>query len=48
VEDYGEKSNYIKACQMDVFTDEDDYEKYFKYDRSFEKNLRSSDPFHSS
>lgn len=38
VEDYGEKSNYIKACQMDVFTDEDDYEKYFKYDRSFEKS----------
>ncbi|REC61568.1 hypothetical protein DRF65_15410 [Chryseobacterium pennae] len=37
LEDYGEKSNYIKACQMDIFIDEDDYEKYFKYDRSFEK-----------
>ncbi|MDR2238026.1 MAG: hypothetical protein LBE92_18035 [Chryseobacterium sp.] len=36
-EDYGEKSNYIKNCQMDIFIDEDDYEKYFKYDRSFEK-----------
>lgn len=37
-EDYGEMSNYIKSCQLDVFTDEDDYEKYFKYDRSFEKS----------
>ncbi|MDR6524644.1 ribosomal protein L32 [Chryseobacterium rhizosphaerae] len=38
IEDYGEKTNYIKACQMDSFIDEDDYEKYFKYDRSFEKS----------
>lgn len=38
VEDYGEKSNYIKECQMDIFMDEDDYEKYFKHDRSFEKS----------
>ncbi|CAH0173108.1 hypothetical protein [Chryseobacterium sp. Bi04] len=38
IEDYGEKANYIKACQMDIFIDEDDYEKYFKYDRSFEKS----------
>lgn len=35
---YGDKSNYMKSCQLDVFTDEDDYEKYFKYDRSFEKS----------
>ncbi|WP_426478862.1 hypothetical protein ACP3T3_05225 [Chryseobacterium sp. CBSDS_008] len=35
-EDYGDKSNYIKECQMDIFIDEDDYEKYFKYDQSFE------------
>ncbi|MBV8327704.1 hypothetical protein [Chryseobacterium sp.] len=33
-----EKLNYIKACQMDIFIDENDYEKYFKYDRSFEKS----------
>jgi hypothetical protein len=38
IEDYGEKSNYIKECQMDIFIDEDDYEKYFKHDRSFEKS----------
>lgn len=38
MEDYGEKSNYIKECQMDIFMDEDDYEKYFTYDRSFEKS----------
>ncbi|MCP1300768.1 hypothetical protein NK356_16450 [Chryseobacterium sp. S0630] len=38
VQDYGEKSNYIKECQMDIFIDEDDYEKYFKNDRSFEKS----------
>jgi hypothetical protein len=38
VEDYGEKSHYIKECQMDIFLDEDDYEKYFKHDRSFEKS----------
>lgn len=38
IEDYGEKSNYIKECQMDIFMDEDDYEKYFKHDRSFEKS----------
>ncbi|UKB81597.1 hypothetical protein [Chryseobacterium sp. MEBOG07] len=38
IEDYGEKSNYIKSCQLDIFTDEDDYEKYFKYDQSFEKS----------
>jgi ribosomal protein L32 len=38
IEDYGEKSNYIKECQMDIFLDEDDYEKYFKHDRSFEKS----------
>lgn len=38
VEWYGSKTNYIKDCQMDIFIDEDDYEKYFKYDRSFEKS----------
>ncbi|MEJ5049196.1 hypothetical protein WH221_05115 [Chryseobacterium culicis] len=38
IQDYGEKSNYIKECQMDIFIDEDDYEKYFKYDQSFEKS----------
>jgi len=38
IEDYGEKSNYIKECQMDIFIDEDDYGKYFKYDQSFEKS----------
>ncbi len=38
MEDYGEKSNYIKECQMDIFMDEDDYEKYFTVDRSFEKS----------
>lgn len=38
IEDYGDKSNYIKECQMDIFLDEDDYEKYFKHDRSFEKS----------
>ncbi|WP_114821265.1 hypothetical protein [Chryseobacterium sp. KLBC 52] len=38
VQDYGDKSNYIKECQMDIFIDEDDYEKYFKHDRSFEKS----------
>lgn len=38
IEEYGEKSNYIKECQMDIFIDEDDYEKYFKHDRSFEKS----------
>nr|WP_315034307.1 hypothetical protein [uncultured Chryseobacterium sp.] len=38
LEDYGEQSNYIKACQIDIFIDEDDYEKCFKYDRSFEKS----------
>ncbi|WP_213279720.1 hypothetical protein [Chryseobacterium indologenes] len=38
IEDYGEKSNYIKECQMDIFIDEDDYEKYFTHDRSFEKS----------
>ncbi|MFP3831674.1 hypothetical protein [Chryseobacterium sp. SIMBA_028] len=37
IEDYGEKSSYIKDCQIELFIDEDDYEKYFKYDRSFEK-----------
>ncbi|WP_284463178.1 hypothetical protein [Chryseobacterium sp.] len=37
MEDYGEKSSYIKDCQIELFIDEDDYEKYFKYDRSFEK-----------
>ncbi|TZF98883.1 hypothetical protein FW781_02865 (plasmid) [Chryseobacterium panacisoli] len=37
IENYGEKSNYIKECQMDIFMDEEDYEKYFIYDRSFEK-----------
>ncbi|QXU50476.1 hypothetical protein KYG33_05380 [Chryseobacterium sp. D764] len=37
IEDYGEKSNYIKECQMDIFIDEEDYEKYFTYDQSFEK-----------
>ncbi|MGL6128579.1 hypothetical protein [Chryseobacterium artocarpi] len=34
---HGEKSDYIKDCQMDIFIDEDDFEKYFKNDRSFEK-----------
>jgi len=38
IEDYGDKSNYIKECQMDIFLDEDDYEKYFKHDRSFENS----------
>ncbi|MDR6370390.1 hypothetical protein J2795_001066 [Chryseobacterium bernardetii] len=38
IQEYGEKSNYIKECQMDIFMDEDDYEKYFKHDRSFEKS----------
>lgn len=37
-ESYGDKGNYIKACQIDLYIDEDDYEKYFKYDRSFEKS----------
>ncbi|WP_126651095.1 hypothetical protein [Chryseobacterium aureum] len=37
IEDYGEKSHYIKEGQMEIFLDEDDYEKYFKHDRSFEK-----------
>lgn len=36
-EDYGEKLEYIKECQMDLFIDEDGYEEYFKYDHSFEK-----------
>ncbi|WP_336964759.1 hypothetical protein [Chryseobacterium contaminans] len=36
-EDYGEKLEYIKECQMDMFIDEDGYEEYFKYDHSFEK-----------
>ncbi|REC50132.1 hypothetical protein [Chryseobacterium pennipullorum] len=36
-DDYRERSEYIKACQMDIFLDEDNYEKYFKRDRSFEK-----------
>ncbi|SIS66080.1 hypothetical protein SAMN05421786_101814 [Chryseobacterium ureilyticum] len=36
-QEYGEKSDYIKDCQVDIFIDEDDFEKYFKYDRSFEK-----------
>lgn len=36
-EDYGEKSEYIKECQMDMFIDEDGYGEYFNYDRSFEK-----------
>ncbi|WP_160137363.1 hypothetical protein [Chryseobacterium sp. c4a] len=35
--DYEDKSDYIKECQMDIFIDEDDEEKYFKNDRSFEK-----------
>lgn len=34
---YEKKSDYIKDCQMDIFIDEEDFEKYFKYDRSFEK-----------
>lgn len=38
IQDYGEQSNYIKECQMDIFIDEDDYEKYFKHDCSFEKS----------
>lgn len=37
-EDYGEKREYIKECQMDIAIDEDGYEEYFKYDHSFEKN----------
>lgn len=36
-EDSEEKVTYIKESQMDIFIDDDDYEKYFKYDRSFEK-----------
>jgi len=38
IEDYGVKENYIKNCQIDIFIDEDDFEKCFKYDRSFEKS----------
>ncbi len=38
IENYKDKSNYIKECQMDIFIDEDDYEKYFKHDRAFEKS----------
>ncbi|RXM51028.1 MULTISPECIES: hypothetical protein [unclassified Chryseobacterium] len=36
-EEYEEKADYIKECQMDIFIDEDGYEEYFKYDRSFEE-----------
>lgn len=36
-EEYEEKLEYIKECQMDMFIDEDGYEDYFNYDRSFEK-----------
>lgn len=36
-EEYGEKLEYIKECQMDLFIDEDGYEDYFNYDRSFDK-----------
>lgn len=35
--EYEGKSEYIKEYQMDIFIDEDGYEEYFKYDRSFEK-----------
>lgn len=38
VENHEDRSSYIKSCQMDIFLDEDDYEKYFKHDRSFEKS----------
>lgn len=38
IQEYKEKSDYIKDCQMDIFIDEDDYEQYFQYDRSFEKD----------
>ncbi|WP_422692629.1 hypothetical protein [Chryseobacterium sp. Mn2064] len=37
LEGYQDKSEYIKYCQMDRFLDEDDYEKYFKHDISFER-----------
>ncbi|MFC3157862.1 hypothetical protein SAMN05443633_104213 [Chryseobacterium arachidis] len=37
LEDYESKSQYIKHCQMDLFIDEDDNEKVFQHDRSFEK-----------
>ena len=37
LESYTDKYEYIKSCQMDRFLDEDDYEKYFKYDGSFER-----------
>ncbi|WP_312300517.1 hypothetical protein [Chryseobacterium sp.] len=36
-DDYEGETDYIKTCQIDAFIDENDYEKYFKYDRSFEK-----------
>ncbi|SDI87135.1 hypothetical protein [Chryseobacterium jejuense] len=36
-EDYGEKLEYLKECQMDMFIDEDGYEDYFNYDCSFDK-----------
>ncbi|MDN3692826.1 hypothetical protein QWZ06_11325 [Chryseobacterium tructae] len=38
INDYEDKSEYIKECQMDIFIDEDDNEKYLRNDRSFEKN----------
>lgn len=37
IEDYEDKADYIKECQMDIFIDEEDEWKYFKDDRSFEK-----------
>ncbi|AZA76836.1 hypothetical protein EG347_04540 [Chryseobacterium sp. G0186] len=37
IEDSEEKISYIKEGQMDIFMDDDDHEKCFKYDRSFEK-----------
>lgn len=37
IEDYSGKSDYIKECQIDLFIDEDDHEKLFTCDRSFEK-----------
>ncbi len=36
-DDYEGETDYIKTCQIDAFIDESDYEKYFKYDRSFER-----------
>lgn len=37
LQDYDNRTQYIRHCQMDVFMDEDDYEKVFHSDRSFDK-----------